>query len=287
MTDPLVLLHGPRRTAAAGGADRALAAGRRRLRRRRAVTTAAGVSAGVVFVAALAVAQGQAGPAGLAPAGTGERTAPATVAAPPASTAPAPLPTGSTLPGVPGVPPAVAARRPSAPGASSVPGAPVPRGRYVGTGSRTVRIADTTDAAACAGPQVKTVALSGFCTAMTGPASVRVGTPATFAFRMCRAAGLQPRTLTFTRSEVGIGANPSDQPGPDWQLHDPARSHAVTFTGGQCRTWTFEWMGQDSGGYAMRAGNYEVLGNVLADEWMTTNRTSTPAPPSSVFVDVS
>jgi hypothetical protein len=194
------------------------------------------------------------------------------------------------LPSLPaGVPPLPAgsppARPSAAPSEAPSPSPEAPRA-FLGTGSRSVAVATHHDPTSCTDPAMADpVARTGFCTAMTGPETVRYGTPATFAFTLCRAAGQAAKTLTFGAAEVNLHAYRQDSPA-DWTLDDAAPKHTVAFAGGDCRTWTFAWMGQDDAGYAVPAGSYEVLGYVTADEWTDENGPDTPAPPASVYPDV-
>ncbi|MDQ1712481.1 MAG: hypothetical protein QOE45_1931 [Frankiaceae bacterium] len=287
MTD-LATVRGPRRPAPADGLDRALSAGRTRLRHRRVASTAATVSFAVVTGAALAAGPGlPGGHAGLDPAGD-PRTGTAPSAAPASSGAVALPPT--PLPTPPGVPPLPTASDQPPPPPSESPAAQPTRApeppAYLGTGSRAVTVTTRNDPAACADPAMaEPVARTGFCTAMAGPRALRRGTVARYAFTLCRAAGQAPKTLTFSTTEIRLFAN-RDGTGTAWSLDDAAPKHAVSLAGGDCRTWAFEWMGQDAAGYGVAAGSYEVLGDVPADEWTGENGQDTPPPPASVFVDV-
>jgi hypothetical protein len=280
----LATVRGPRRTPPADGLERALANGRRRLRHRRVAATAATVSFAVVAGAALAGGPRPTATDRVDPAGDPPGKATATTA-PRGRSSDAPPTALPTLPaGVPALPTGSPSEAPSeAPSASPSPDAPRD---WLGTGSRSVAVSERNDPTACADPAMADpVTRTGFCNAMTGPKTVRYGTPATFAFTLCRAAGQQAKTLTFSTAEVDLHAYRQDSP-IGWAPDITAPKHTVSFAAGDCRTWTFEWMGQDDAGYAVPAGEYEVLGYVTADEWTDENGPDTPPPPASVFPSV-
>jgi hypothetical protein len=281
----LATVRGPRRTPPAGGLDRALANGRRRLRHRRVASTAATVSFAVVAGAAIAAGPRETATDRLDPAG--DPHASGAAATPRGRAADAPPTALPSLPaGIPSLPTGSPAAAPSDTPSASATAPPAPPRDWLGAGSRSVAVASHNDPTACADPAMADpVARTGFCTAMTGPGTVRHGTPATFAFSLCRAAGQPAKTVTFSTREVALVAYRQDAD-PDWSLDDAAPKHTVSFAAGDCRTWTFEWMGQDAAGYAAPAGSYEVLGDVVADEWTDENGPDTPPPPASLLVDL-
>ncbi|HEU0132860.1 MAG TPA: hypothetical protein VFQ85_17910 [Mycobacteriales bacterium] len=293
-------MNGPRRLPPRDGLDRALAAGRTRLRRRRLTASAAGASAAVAVAAALS---------GHAVPGATDRLVPAAspspavspVAATPSVPALSPAPSPSALPALPpgpgpSRPPSPPPDAPS-PEPTASPAAAPPR-RWVGPGPRNadgtpaVHVSTTRDPAACARPEyAEHVARTGFCTFATGPRALRPGDAGTYAFTLCRASGSDV-TLTYRSayetSFVAYDAT-ADEPAPAWEWGDPAAfppdEHTLVFHDGDCRTWRVEWRGQDSAGWAVADGTYEVLGNAVPVEWTAPGH-PVPPPPASVLVDV-
>ena len=277
MNDLAIPMHGPRRAAPPGGAERAIAAGRRRIHRRRAAGTAGALSLAAVGGAALAQRPG--GRAGLAPTAP-IATASGTASPRPTPSALGPLPT----PGVPVPEPRDLVAGPTGePGPSDEPTAaptdepaPSDERRFIGRTDGQVRTAMKNDPAACSAvpAQASFTAESGFCTILDVPETVTPGTPVALAVSLCRPAGMEPRTVTYEDGyEVAIDVAEGTVEGElrRWAWADredfgPAK-HTVTFNGGDCRTWTVTWAGQDDDGYALASGEYQVNGYPLAYDW--------------------
>ncbi|HEV2889925.1 MAG TPA: hypothetical protein VGX28_06070 [Frankiaceae bacterium] len=295
-------LRGPRLAPPTGALDRALATGRARLRRRR-IARAAATTSCVAFVAVAVLGSGG-GTQSLDqtdPAAPGVHTTPG--GATPAPGATVRSPAGD--PGAPGVIPSglplpLPSRTHAGPSATAAPPAAPPDGsrRFVGIGSRDVAITHKNDPAACVGQpsQWQWIPDTGYCTSMTGPASVTVGQPATYAYTLCRAPGQDPATLTFTTEQEALyhaydlENDGADGGGPHWRLGWPdpdGPRHTVTFEPGDCRTWRAQWMGQDDEGYAFPDGQYEMFGFPAAEELIATEGTDRMPVPSTVMVTVS
>jgi hypothetical protein len=279
MTD---LPRGPRRPVPPGGLERALATGRRRLRRRRLASTAGTVSFAVVAGAALANGvEPRASQQHLDPAGTpSATTAPGRALPAPSLPVPTAVPTAV-------LPPPLGSPVPS-PSATAAPAATPERGRYVGHASPDVAVATSNDPTACAAAgQAEVVARTGFCTSITGTTEVTPGRSATYAFTLCRAAGQAAKTLRFDDAQESLFHAYSTEGGPEWQsARTPAR-HTVTFAGGDCRTWTVTWLGEDANGYAFADGSYEMDGFAWAWEWVDEDGPETGPPPVWVALTVS
>jgi hypothetical protein len=296
MTDPFAALHGPRRAAPSGGAERAMTTGRRRIARRRTAGAAAGVS--VAVVAGVAVAARPQASDRLLPSGTVPTSTASSSRAKDAP--PTPLPTVSlpavppVVPGGPGTPPPP----PGEPSATAEPTAPAPDAsrRWIGPSTNDVVVTTKSDPAACAAvPEyAETTSRTGFCTMLSGPATVTVGTAATFAFTLCHAAGTQPKTLTYdTRVEAAFGVSRSLDSGTEsvWYWgNDAVRAphrHTVTFAAGDCRTWAVVWRGQDTDGWAVPDGEYQMDAAPVPFDWVDENGAEVGPPPTFLTLSVS
>lgn len=306
-TDPLhglTTLRGPRRPPVPDGVDLALAAGRRRLRHRRISTTAAGVSAATALGASL-VAGAHPGTTGLAPAGSPPRhgttgtpraAAPASPLTPPLPSAvSSPAPSGSPVPH----PTTVAGSALPTRSPSPAPTSPAPP-RWVGTaptgpdGLPAVRVGTFNDPTYCATNLAGEVAgQHGFCNNVEASTrDVTIGEVTEITYTLCREA-TEPKTLSYrTAYEIDLGIYSDffhEQP-PEFVWGDPAAfppdPHTITFAHGDCRTWTVEWMGQDTAGYALPDGSYDVLVRSAAFEWFDEDGAEWGPSPTNVDIAV-
>lgn len=303
MTDPTSgALRGPRRPMSYDGAERAIAAGRKRLRHRRLSTTAAGVSLATAAGVAV-VARPDPSASGLVPADPAPSASPSASPSPTTSPSPSPtaLPTLAAGPtALPWAPlPTVGIDYEDVVGTPYAP-PPRPRGRFVGTGPTgpdglpAVTVETRNEALPCTGKHqthVLDMERLGFCFAISGPTDVTVGTPAEFTFDMCR-FDQDARTLTYdTRHETAFTAVESGGERPQWSWGDPAAfpadRHTITFQHGDCMSWTVEWMGQDSDGYALTPGLYDVTATPWTFEWVHEDGDETGPLPVGMQIELS
>jgi len=105
----------------------------------------------------------------------------------------------------------------------------------------------------------------GWCATLTGPTGLLAGTVATYTFTACRDPASGAREAHYdNREEFAVWAQDSD-------LNDDkvaylwgegvafsGAPHVLTFSAGDCASWRFHWLGQDSEGNALPSGSYTL-----------------------------
>lgn len=103
----------------------------------------------------------------------------------------------------------------------------------------------------------------GMCGVLAGPATLRAGTVGTYTLTLCRDPRVGGRDLHFsTRQEVGALAMDGEAGVPFTWGEGVAFSgspHVVSFGAGDCAQWRLHWLGQDTAGNALPAGDYSLI----------------------------
>jgi hypothetical protein len=117
-----------------------------------------------------------------------------------------------------------------------------------------------------------------YCTAVTGPETVRAGTPARFTFWVCR-RGTGERVTFPTRQMAEMTVSSGDTTRWTWSngFAFAEDEHDLVLSGGYCYSWSAEWAGQDAEGRPLPAGTYTFGAYGTANEWTGAPEDPVPA----------